>query len=176
VLGSHHGGAVCRITTGGARAFLRLGVVLVALVTSFAHEAGGQVLGSADEDSVRAVIEATTAAFNAHDADAWARLCTADAQLVTVLGELMNGVAEIRKGLTTLFEGRNRNARVTTLDIRIRFARPDVALAYVTNELSGVVADDGRDVPPQREISLRVFVRDNGGWRMTAFHNTSLRQ
>lgn len=159
-----------------ARAFHRLGVVLIALVADVAYEAGGQVLGRTDEDSVRAVIEATTVAFNAHDADAWVRLCTADAQFVTVRGETMSGVAEIQRGLTTLFEGRNRNASVTTLDIRIRFARPDVALAYVTNELRGVVGDDEREVPPQREISLRVFVRDSGAWRMTAFHNAPLRQ
>lgn len=121
------------------------------------------------------MIDATTAAFNAHDADAWVRLSTADVQLVTVRGETMNGAAEIRKGLTALFQGRNRNARATTLDIRIRFATPDVALAQVTNELSGVLADDGGTAPPQREVSLRVFVRDDGVWRMTAFHNTLLK-
>jgi len=37
---------------------------------------------------------------------------------------------------------------------------------------SQVVEAGGRRLPPQRELSLRVFVKDAGVWRVTAFHNT----
>ena len=51
-----------------------------------------------DEDPIKAVIAATTDAFSRHDAKAWVKFCTSEAQLVTVRGESMNGVAEIEKG------------------------------------------------------------------------------
>jgi hypothetical protein len=42
----------------------------------------------------------------------------------------------------------------------------------VTNELSGLVAPDGQNLPSHQELSLRVFVKDDGVWRVASFHNT----
>lgn len=86
----------------------------------------------------------------------------------------MNGVAEIEKGLTALFQTRNRTARARTLDVRVRFIKSDIAVAHVTNELADVVGSDTQAQPPQRELSLRVFAKESGDWRLTAFHNTFL--
>ena len=36
----------------------------------------------------------------------------------------------------------------------------------------GIIGPDSRPQPPQRELSLRVFVKDTAVWRLTAFHNT----
>lgn len=126
----------------------------------------------ADEDAIKAVINSTTDAFNNHDPRAWLRLATADVELVTARGEVMHGAAEIEKGLTALFQGRNKDASVRTLGIRLRLIRPDVALAHVTNEISGVVDASGQTLPPSRELSFRLLVKDLGVWRMTALHNT----
>ena len=126
----------------------------------------------ADEEAIKAVIDSTTDAFNNHDSRAWLRLATADAELITARGEVMHGAAEIEKGLTALFQGRNKNASVRTLGIRLRFIRTDVALAQVTNEIGGVVDASGETLPASRELSFRVLVKDQGVWRMTAFHNT----
>lgn len=125
-----------------------------------------------DEDSIRAVMAATTDAFSRHDAKAWVKFCAPDAQLVTVRGESMKGIAEIEKGLTTIFQTRGRNVTLKTLEVAVRFLRPDVALAHVTNELSGLVNPEGQTLPPHRELSIRVLVKDQGVWRITAFHNT----
>ena len=142
--------------------------IVVSLVTADAQSPGNR----ADEEAIRAVINSTTDAFNQHDPRAWLRLATADAELVTARGEVMHGAAAIEKGLTALFQGRNKDASVKTLDIALRLIRPDVALAHVTNEISGVVDASGRTLPPSRELSFRVLVKDRGVWRMTAFHNT----
>ena len=125
-----------------------------------------------EEEAVKAVIVAMTEAFNRHDVKAWTRLATPDAQLVTVRGESMNGVAEIEMGLSALFQTLNRNASLKILDVKVRLIRPDVAIAHVTNELSGVIGPDGQKLPAHREFSLRVFVKDQGVWRISAFHNT----
>ena len=129
-----------------------------------------------DEDAVKAVIAATTDAFSRHDAKAWVKFCTPDAQLVTVRGESMRGVAEIEKGLSRIFQTRGRNVTLETLDVRVRFIRPDVALAHVTNQLSGLIGPEGQTLPPHHELSIRVLVKDQGAWRITAFHNTILQK
>ena len=84
----------------------------------------------------------------------------------------MNGVREIEKGLTTIFQTRGRNVTLNTLAVAVRFIRPDVALAHVTNQLSGLVNPEGQTLPSQQELSIRVLVKDQGAWRITAFHNT----
>jgi uncharacterized protein (TIGR02246 family) len=156
---------------------------LVAMIAVLGLLACSDIAGQApppaprtDEDAIKAVITATTDAFSRHDAKAWVRYCTPDAQLVTVRGESMNGVGEIEKGLTTIFQTRGRNVTLKTLGMAVRFVRPDVALAHVTNELSGLVSPEGQALPPHQELSIRVLVKDQGSWRITAFHNTILRK
>lgn len=86
----------------------------------------------------------------------------------------MQGVAEIEKGLTAIFHGRGRDAALRTLDVAVTFIRPDVALAHVTNEMSGVAASDAQVQPRHQELSIRVLVKNDGAWRIAAFHNTRL--
>src|SRR6266508_2026568 len=63
--------------------------------------------GSAeDELAIRRVIVQTTEAFNAHDAAAFARFYTPDADLVTVRGEVMRGSAAIERWLASIFATR----------------------------------------------------------------------
>jgi len=154
-----------------------LGVLIFAVGVLAAPDSAGQSPSPRtlnDEDAIRAVIAATTDAFSRHDATAWVTFCTPDAQLVTVRGESMNGVGEIEKGLTTIFQARGRNVTLKTLGVAVRFIRPDVALAHVTNELSGLVTPEGQTLPSHQELSIRVLVKDQGAWRITAFHNTIL--
>jgi uncharacterized protein (TIGR02246 family) len=129
----------------------------------------------ADEDAIRKVITEMTSGFNSHDGRAASIMYLPDAKLTTVRGEVMNGQAEIEKGLSGIFATRAKNAAHRTLAVAIKFIRPDVALAHVTNELSGLVGPDGQGLPAHQELSLRVFVKEGGHWRVAAFHNTMVR-
>ncbi len=146
-------------------------VCLTALGT--ASMSGAQQAGSnEDEAAIRKVIVEMTDGFNNHDGKAAARMYTGDARFVSVRGDMMNGQAGIEKGLSAILTTRAKNATQRTMDVTVRFIRPDVALANVTNELSGLVAPDGHALPSHQELSLRVFVRDAGIWQIAAFHNT----
>jgi uncharacterized protein (TIGR02246 family) len=145
------------------------GAVLAAASTSSAQQAG-----STDEAAIRKVIVEMTDAFNNHDGKAAARMYSQDARLVSVRGEMMNTRAGIEKGLSSILTTRAKIATQRTIDVTIRFIRPDVALANVTNELSGLVAPDGQALPAHQELSLRVFVKDDGIWQVAAFHNTMI--
>jgi uncharacterized protein (TIGR02246 family) len=138
-----------------------------------ASMSGAQQVGTAeDEAAVRKVIVEMTDGFNNHDGKAAASMYTPDARFVSVRGDMMNGQAGIENGLSSILTSRAKNATQRTLDVTVRFLRPDVALANVTNELSGLVAPDGHALPSHRELSLRVFVKDAGVWQVAAFHNT----
>jgi len=125
-----------------------------------------------DEQAIRKVIGEMTDGFNRHDARASTRMYTPDADLITVRGERFRGTGEFEKGLASIFATRAREATHRTLNVSVRFIRPDVALAHVTNELSGLIAPDGQRPPPHQELSLRVFVKEGSEWRVAAFHNT----
>jgi len=149
--------------------------LLFVIAVSLPVLASSQTRGNATEEAViREMMEATTKAFSNHDAKTWAQFRTPTARLVTVRGESMEGVNEIEKGLAAVFTTRARSATLRTLDISIRFLKPDVALAYVTNEMSGLIGADGTTQPPHRELSIRVVVKDAIGWKIAAFHNTML--
>jgi uncharacterized protein (TIGR02246 family) len=128
----------------------------------------------ADEAAIRSIITATTDRFNRHDAPGFVSYYTADADLMTVRGEVMKGASEIRSGLQRIFDTRAANASLREVNVSIRFVAPDVAIAHVTNELSGLVDSIGAALPPHRERSIRVFVRTTEGWKVTAFQNTRL--
>jgi uncharacterized protein (TIGR02246 family) len=138
-----------------------------------ASMSGAQQAGSnEDEAAIRKVIVEMTDGFNNHDGKAAARMYAPDARFVSVRGDMMNGQAGIEKGLSAILTSRAKNATQRTMDVTVRFIRPDVALANVTNELSGLVAPDGHALPSHQELSLRVFVKDAGVWQIAAFHNT----
>jgi uncharacterized protein (TIGR02246 family) len=143
------------------------------LLICYAVTCHAQILiGREDEEAIKRVIAGSTEAFNKHDAKAFAAFYAPDAELVTVRGERMKGAAEIERGLATIFATRATAATLKTLDLSIRLIKPDVALAHVINEMSGVVNGKGEKQPPHRELSIRVLVKDEGNWRVTAFHNT----
>ena len=126
---------------------------------------------AADEADIRKAMAEGADAFNRGDAAAAAAVYASDADLVNVRGDHLEGKAAIETGLARAFSTRYKGARMTRGDITIRFLRPDVALAYVTNE----IAVAGESAPAvHREIGLRVFVKEGGAWRIAALHNTPL--
>ena len=125
-----------------------------------------------DEDAIKQVIIDMTAAFNRHDPNT--SLFTQDADFVDVRGTWLKGAVAIGRGRTARFETVQKEAQVQQLDMRIRFVTPDVAIAHVTNEISGMTGPDGTKIPPQRELNLRVFRKANGKWLVTAFHSAPI--
>src|SRR5215471_15666858 len=128
---------------------------------------------SADEQAIRQVIAAMDDAFNAHTPDV--SLFARDADFVNVNGTWLKGASDIESGRRAAFETRLKHARTQSLEVRIRFIRPDVAIVHVTSETDGITTSDGRELPPQRELNIRVFIKDDGRWLLTAFHNTPVR-
>jgi uncharacterized protein (TIGR02246 family) len=146
---------------------------IVCTALSIALSLPGRAENSAkDEEQIRSVITEMTDGFNKHDARAASQMYTADADFVTVRGDRAKGASELERRLATIFATRAKEATLRTLDVTVRFVTPDVAVAHVTNELSGIERPDGQRLPPHTELSIRVFLKAYGVWKVAAFHNT----
>jgi uncharacterized protein (TIGR02246 family) len=149
-------------------------LVMLLLVTGFAALFFGQLLAqrSQADAAITQLISAMTDAFNRHEPDT--ALMTPDADFVNVQGLWLHGITDIQRGRAARFQTALKNARIRIVDVQVRFIRPDVAIAHVTDEITGMRNAEGTELPAQRELSLRVFTRENGRWLVTAFHNTPL--
>jgi len=127
-----------------------------------------------DEAAIPQAVATMATAFNTRDDQATAGLTTTDADFVTVTGAWSKSSADYLAARRARFATALKNASIRVIDIKIRFLRPDVALAHVTQEIRGMLDADGKELSPHRELSLRVFVREHGKWLMTAFHNTAV--
>jgi uncharacterized protein (TIGR02246 family) len=153
-----------------------LAVVTLSLTVYHGRTGHAQSQGSREDvEAIKQVVMQMTAGMNTGDAKTIAAVYTPDADLVTVFGQRLRGAAEIEKVMGAFFHSSLKTVDVKTLDISIRFIRPDVAFAHVTNELSGTIDAQGQPQPPVRELSIRVCVKENGRWRVAAFHNTIVR-
>ena len=128
-----------------------------------------------DEQTIRNIILQMTESFNKHDAKAATQMYTSNADFVNVRGDKYTGAEEIQQKLAAILSTRAKEATLKTLNTTIRFVNPELAIAHVSNELSGLVDSAGLKLPSHQELSIRVFIKEKGNWRVTAFHNTMIR-
>lgn len=125
------------------------------------------------DTEVRAVLERLTAAWNDGDATAYGRLFTEDADYVTFFGMNFPGREAIESSHRALFEGPLKGVKLTGrpgAEAKVRFVRPDVAVAVVGGG-SSLTGSDTSDEGRESTVSF-VLVREDGEWLITAFQNT----
>jgi len=88
-----------------------------------------------DQKAIERVILDGIEAFNRHDALAGTASFTEDADFVNVYGKWSRGATEIERSRKERFETALREAKIKLLELRVRFIRPDVAIAHEAHEL-----------------------------------------
>jgi uncharacterized protein (TIGR02246 family) len=129
---------------------------------------------SKDEAVIRRFLLERVEAFNRHEGPQ-AAVYTPDADFVNVYGMWRKGPAEIEGRQKERMGTVLKNAKITLIDLSIRFIRPDVALVHQKHEMSGMLDAEGKTMPPHQELGIRVMVKEHGKWLTTAFHNTIVR-
>jgi len=127
------------------------------------------------EASVRGIVAAQVAAWNAGDGTAYAKDLASDASFTNLFGMVLYGAAAFaerhRQILATFYKGTTKHHSIR----RIRFVTPDVAIVDIDNEVRGVTAmPPGIPVPPDgivRTQLMEVIVRRGGRWWVEAYHN-----
>jgi uncharacterized protein (TIGR02246 family) len=127
---------------------------------------------SPDEAAIREVEARQAAAWNRHDAAAYAALFTEDGDVVNVVGWWWRGRAEIEAKLVAAFAYTFRESTLTITGVDVRFLTPDVAVAHVRWTMAGQRMPPGMP-DPGRGIQLQVLTRHRGRWSIASFQNTN---
>lgn len=125
-----------------------------------------------DEDAVKANIKTFAEAWNTKNAIQLAGLFTQDADFVMVLGIWWKGRTEIEKNHEQLFLTLMRESRLIFPDIKIKFIKPDVAIAHSVWELTGQQSPEADKLPPRQGVLSCVMTQQNDKWLIVTLHNT----
>lgn len=148
---------------------LRIGLIVCALAVSFSIPAAAQ---REDDAAIRQVQVWQAAAWNQHDARAYAKLFTEDGDAVDVAGWWWRGRPEIERKLGEGFEFAFAQSKLTITDIDVRFLGPSMAVAHVRWTMVGAKAPP--NMPEPREgIQLQILTKQAGGWLIASSQNTN---
>lgn len=127
----------------------------------------------ADEAAIREVQTRQAAAWNAHDAVAYANLFSEDADVVNVLGWWWQGRPQIQSKLSDAFAWVFRDSTLTLAEVHTRFIDPSTAIVHVRWTLDGAKVPPGAPAPPREGIQLQVLRKTGDQWLITSFQNTN---
>jgi uncharacterized protein (TIGR02246 family) len=133
----------------------------------------GAHAAAADDAPIRDLQARQAAAWNAHDASAYASLFSEDGDVVNVLGWWWRGRAEIRSKLSDAFSWVFKDSKLTIIDVQTRFIDQSTAIAHVRWTLDGAKVPPGAPAPPREGIQLQFLQKAGGQWLITSFQNTN---
>jgi uncharacterized protein (TIGR02246 family) len=105
----------------------------IALLAAGGLNLGAQSQTSADEQAVRATIARFYEGWNEHNADKMVSVYAEDIDHINVFGEWQKGRETLRKELARLHAGPLKTSQKTFQILKLRFLKPDVAIAQVSS-------------------------------------------
>jgi len=126
------------------------------------------------EGAVNAVIDSLVAAWNVHDARAFAGAFAEDADFTNVFGMPAKGRREIERFHTPIFQTMFKKSRLAATETRVRFLSDAIAAADMRWEMTGACDPSGNEWPLRRGLMNMVLMRDDGAWSIAVMHNMDL--
>jgi uncharacterized protein (TIGR02246 family) len=123
-------------------------------------------------DTIEAVLQRVTEAWDAHDMEAFGEAFAPNADFVNIFGQWLRGRDAIVRDHAARHAAMFRTARLAMERPTIRAVRPDVALVHWHWRMHDVRGADGNIVGDKAGLMLQVFERHAGRWWVVASHNT----
>jgi uncharacterized protein (TIGR02246 family) len=123
---------------------------------------------AADEQAMRAVVQALADAWNRGDSEAWSAQVSEDIRHTVWNGHFVEGREALTAGHDHIFSTIYKGTRQEFTVRWIRFLRPDVAAVQWDAQLTGRA-----DVPRVRPLAVMVKGAD-GRWQVEIFQNTPI--
>jgi uncharacterized protein (TIGR02246 family) len=117
---------------------------------------------------VREVLKEVYAAWEANDADAFAKPY-AELAMATLPGFYLSGRQAIRDTMATFFAGELKGSKASYEVREIRFVTADAAI--VTSKGAVLLAGQAEPDAASRALETWVLSRQDGAWQVQAFHN-----
>jgi uncharacterized protein (TIGR02246 family) len=151
---------------------MRMKLILLAALTLLPWTAA--YAETVDDVAIREIEARQQAAWNAHDARAYAALFSEDADVINVLGWWWRSRAELEQKLGSAFAFVFSRSVLQIEDVSIRLLSPRLAVAHVVWTMTGALSPDGSGSNvPQRGIQIQVLRKTTGNWRIISFQNTN---
>jgi uncharacterized protein (TIGR02246 family) len=149
----------------------------LAALAAFALQAAAQgraVAGAAaaDEAAVRENVRQMESGWNAKSGALFAKPFADDADYVVINGTQLKGREEIAQGHQRIFDTFYKESVISLAAVRVRFLRPDVAVAHVAARLK--VPQPGGPAREADAVITVVMTKERGEWKIAAFQNTSV--
>ncbi len=130
---------------------------------------------SADEKLIRQLFENTATAWGKSDGKLYASNFTDDCDYVTFFGEHLKGQQSIADTHQQLFDSFIMKSSTLHHQIKdIRFLTADIAVVHV---IGAVKLRFQKKAPEDRQsINTNIVVKQNGQWKVTAFHNCRVKK
>jgi uncharacterized protein (TIGR02246 family) len=104
----------------------------------------------ADRAQIGVILDNFDAAYRKRDGALWARYFAEDADFMQAFGRYAQGRATIERIMTRFIASQTDAMQGKEISRRIAFPAPNVAVAELTEEISGIREADGTEQPPRR--------------------------
>ena len=130
-----------------------------------------------EEEAIKSIALKWEDSWNRHDMKALAALVAEDVDFITVAGNWRKNRKEFEEHHANKRHEMQYSESVwTTKNIKVKFIRPDVALAHIEWIIKGDKDPDGKPRQPRQGISSWILEKRNGKWLIIAMQNTNLRE
>ena len=127
----------------------------------------------ADKAAVGNIPQAFAAAWAKHDGHQLAMVMSDDVDFVNVGGDWLHGRADFELYHSRLLSGRFKESKLTPLETKVRFLRPDIAALHWSWRIEGDRNEDGTLRKPRFGIFTMVVEKRGATWLVVEAQNTN---
>jgi uncharacterized protein (TIGR02246 family) len=147
-----------------------IAIAAIALAVS-AQQPATQGTAAGDEAAIRENVKQMQDGWNTKSGALFAKPFAADADYVVINGMQFKGREAIGKVHQQIFDTIYKDSTLRLSVERIRFLRPDVAVAHVSGHNR---TRQGEETRESDAVITLVMTRDQGEWKIAAFQNTQV--
>lgn len=126
------------------------------------------------DEAIQDLVRTLEAAWNRHDARAFAAAFAEDAEFTNVFGMVQRGRAGIEAAHAPIFKTMFKDSRLTVTETRVRLVRPDVAAVDVKWAMTGARDPHGNPWPERSGLLNWIVTRHGERWLIDVSHNMDL--
>lgn len=126
------------------------------------------------EKAIEDLVRGLEAAWNCHDAHAFAAAFAEDAEFTNVFGMVQKGRAGIEAAHASIFNTMFKDSRLTVMETSVRLIRPDVAAVDVKWAMTGARDPHGNPWPERTGLLNWIVTRHGERWLIDVSHNMDL--
>ena len=126
------------------------------------------------DKAIQDLVRTLEAAWNRHDAQAFAAAFAEDAEFTNVFGMVQQGRAGIEAAHEPIFKTMFKDSHLTVAETRVRLIRPDVAAVDVKWTMTGARDPHGNSWPERTGLLNWIVTRHGERWLIDVSHNMDL--